>query len=213
METYTPTSTDFSYIYFLIDENFQFKVFDTDGFEINDGHATEYPITTNDTFFEPVGSTLNSFTLPKPESGLYKVEITGTGSFQLDSYLYNPEGEVNTNSHFDNLEEGETSTYYLYFDDNIQSVFPEDPYNAFDSLLESTTLAFNNNLIKDEDLYNSLNSLIRNAQRQYEKTKTFSPDILLNVALARVRFFTPSLMDEDYSQLLQTQLKLLIDSI
>lgn len=59
----------------------------------------------------------------------------------------------------------------------------------------------------------AINSLVLNAKRQYDNGKTFSPKVLLGVVLTRIKNFTPTFIEEDYSKLLQKQIEILISSI
>ena len=119
IETFKPSNTDLSYIYLLLNPNIQMEVFDTNGNKIEDGYSIEEPIISDEEPFEQLGQPLNSFALAKPESGFYRIKLTGNSAdYQLDSYLYDLNGDSELKSFTGLLIDNDENHFLINFNSN-----------------------------------------------------------------------------------------------
>ncbi len=88
---YTPSNTDLSYMMLVINEDVDISIKDSEDNLVGDIFKEELIDQTD-------GSSnggLNVYYFPKPEDGDYVIRVSGgEGLYQLDSYLYDTDGEV-----------------------------------------------------------------------------------------------------------------------
>jgi hypothetical protein len=181
--TFTPSHTDLSYIVLFIDDNVNLKVYDHAGVEITDGYVKEYPIldASDKTTLSGGGKILNAFYLPKPASGMYKIEVTGEGSYQLDSYLHDANGKANVQHIQQSLTQTQKDTFHISFDNqNFQNSKTNEI--SFEALLKSLDTAYKNKLIKDKLGYLAVRALIQAGQIEYSRGRVQLAKISLNLA-------------------------------
>ncbi|MFH2140776.1 MAG: Ig-like domain-containing protein [Bacteroidota bacterium] len=63
-----------------------------------------------------IGNSLSILLFEKPSSDIYKIKVTGTGNYNLDSYLYNVSGQVTQTKYQGNLIDNDTSSHDINFD-------------------------------------------------------------------------------------------------
>ena len=143
---FTPSSTDLSYIMLVIDENVEIKVFDKNGNEIGE-QIIEEPI------IDPAGSSetnaqpLKTVYIKKPESGNYKIEISGTGEYELNSYLYDEFGNVKQFI-FEETVNGDSDYYSLSFSKTNSDESIMADVVTYQTLLRDIFFFYNNKEIK-----------------------------------------------------------------
>ena len=94
--TFTPSHTDLSYLLFTIEPQFDLKVFDANGNEITGNIFIEEPLVDDIHGGSETGP-LKLFELSKPPAGNYSIKVSGaTGTYHLDTYVYNRDGEAAT---------------------------------------------------------------------------------------------------------------------
>ncbi len=210
--TFIPSHTDLSYIILYVDKNFDLKVSSSSG-ELTEGYIEEGPIVAADDENVNSGESLKAFYLPKPPVGKYDLVVNGIGKFQLDAYLYDLDGNVHEESIEETAQQGVPSHFTINFEDNLKYIFPEEPDKGFDYLIKSLQKAQIEKLINDYDLFDSLTNLITNSKKQFSKDKIFTAKILLNVALFKIKYYTPYLIESEYSAVIQEQINLLLNSL
>lgn len=212
IETYTPSNSDFSYIYLLVDENFQIEVFDPEGNKVVEGYSIEEPIMSDDGLNQSEGNPLNSFALPKPENGFYKILLTGSGNYQLDSYIYDVNGNVNFSESLGTLQEGETDTYLINLDkiNSEESSFSEV---SFESLLTDLDEAYAEGKFTRRGVYKSLRSLVYLAKRYNGRDRSHIAKLLLKVARKQITKFSPQFIEQNTADFLIIKINLLINSL
>lgn len=95
INSYTPTHSDLSYMMFTADSDIVLELIDSDGNIISTQNYIEDPISDIDDPDNKSGESLSVLIFEKPESGDYKLKITGgSGNYNLDTYLYTVTGEV-----------------------------------------------------------------------------------------------------------------------
>jgi N-acetylneuraminic acid mutarotase len=127
---FLPVTSDLSYIVLFVDNNFDINVTNPDGIDITDDYLTEEgPIVAADDPSVNSGETLKAFYYPKPEDGMYDVNISGDGDFQLDSYLYDELGNPVIQNIKLNVSDGESKTLLIdYTNDNPLLLDPKYEY-------------------------------------------------------------------------------------
>ena len=114
---FMPTNSDLSYITLFIDESYSLKVTSESGEIVGDEYYfNEGPMLDPENPSTESGvEILNAFYYPKPENGFYQIEITGPpGSYQLDGYIYDQEGEISFSESTGALGEGQTKEGYIF---------------------------------------------------------------------------------------------------
>ncbi len=206
---FTPSHTDLSYIVLFVDPNVNLKVFDANGNEITDGYLFEGPIIDGVDKTSLGGSGLNAFYYPKPQNGTYKVEVTGQGSYQLDSYLYDQNGDVNV-KHTTQTAFLNQKNIFLINSDNQNSQNSHIDQISFSTLLKSLDAAYKNKLLKDRIEYYAIRSYIETAQTQYNKKRNNIAKDLLSHAKDRLTRLKPSQIDLPTRDQLMLQINTLI---
>lgn len=187
---FTPSNTDLSYIVLLVDENVNLKVFNPNGTEVTDGYFKEGPIIDGEdkTDVSGDGKTLNALYLPKPVSGEYKVEVTGNGDYQLDSYLYDIEGNVVTDSHLDSVGTSSKDVFLIGFNHDISSNSHINEV-TFQFLLNRLQIDSTSGLITHNGAYMSMRNMLENAQINYQKGNYVLSKQFLNSAIQKVQYY------------------------
>ena len=131
INSYTPTHSDLSYMMFTADSDIVLELIDSDGNIISTQNYIEDPISDIDDPDNKSGESLSVLIFEKPESGDYKLKITGgSGNYNLDTYLYTVTGEVTQNNFSGTIsEEQDTDIFDVIF--NVES--------QEDSVTEDTT--------------------------------------------------------------------------
>ena len=209
---FKPSTTDLSYIVLMIDKGFEIKVSSPSGNLIEEGYQTEGPIVAADDENVNSGESLNTFYLPKPENGVYEIQVDGEGIYQLDYYLYDQEGNVKLGNSFGTIGTGDTDVLAVDFNkDNFDnSVIPEVTFN---SLLGFWDDVHQEDKITNHGFYNSIKQIIENALKNKDKGNGFASQVLLKVVLQKVKLFTPQFISEDASMYFQKQIEILIKSL
>lgn len=207
LNTYTPSQTDLSYMMFVGDENLKFELFDSLGNPID--------ITKIQTFLEePInelggsdtsGEPLSILLFQKPQDNKYKLEVTGPeGKYQLDSYLYDLDGNViyqNLNGYF--FDEGKDIYKINYNQDNKTFV----PYSEIYKKLE---MARKRNLISNKKIYMAIRAQVIASEKLANRNKFFPSNIILRSLIRQIQNLTPKFINREFSLSLQSDLKSLI---
>ncbi|MEM2145688.1 MAG: hypothetical protein QW279_10025, partial [Candidatus Jordarchaeaceae archaeon] len=209
-----PSNTDLSYIVLFVNENFEVKVASESGQIVDEGfYFQEGPMLDPEEPNSVSGvEILNAFYYPKPESGVYEIIISGNGVYQADYFLYDPEGNVKTGSIFGSVSDSEPDTFSINLDKDNLDLSEAPPVN-FESLLSYWDDIYKDGHISNHGLYTSVKKLIENASKNEGKDKNISTRILLEIALERVKFSTPTYIDPIASEYMQRQIKIILKSI
>ena len=211
--SYYPSSTDLSYIMLVLNEGFNIQVFDENGNEILGDYFVENPLIDN-IGGEPLNEeSLGVYMYPKPESGNYRAEVSGgTSSYQLDSYLYDKNGNVYTSEKNGAITEKETDVYLLSIskdnsDNSSISVI------SFDEILKDLKTAYKNHKIKRGSVYRIFIRLVTSAKRYHGWGRTYIAKQMLSMSNKYLIMFTPRFINPETSSLLQIKISLLKDSL
>lgn len=212
---FTPSNTDLSYITLFVDDDVELEVVNPSGNILgNEYYFKEGPMLDPENPNSDSGvEILNAFYYPKPPDGLYKVSLSGEGNFQLDSYLHDQEGNVQLQNFLGQLENGQEKDYYIFISDNLKFTFPTDTKKGIEILLSDLEEMYKTGDISKNGVFVSLKQLLENALKQIQKENPLTAEILLNVALERIKFFTPKFINEASSNELQAKIQILLDSI
>ncbi len=213
IETFKPTNTDLSYIYILVDDDVQIEVFDQEGNKINEGYFREEPIKSNEEPFEYLGNPLNSFALPSPQNGYYKVRLSGnTENYQLDAYFYDKEGNSYYQTISGSLDNQKSDILLISYDnqdiekDNIEEI-------NFDLLINNLNEFYKNEKIKNYGFYNSLKTLLLIAKNFYENNQSEDALKILDVIKNKISLLSIRQINEVDAMNLIFKINLLIESI
>lgn len=211
-----PVTSDLSYIVMFINDNFDLKIENPSGDEIGEGYFLEEgPLVAADDSNVNSGDVLKAFYYPKPATGIYNLNIKGDEgeAYQIYSYLYDTNGNPYLRNIDGTLNEVGSAEYEIYFFNDTKYIFPIGNNARFIFLLEDLKILYDDGLIKNEGLYQSVSHLIQNSQNNFLKNKNMSSEVLLEAALAKLRLSTPDYIDEVSSQILQAKIALLINSL
>lgn len=207
IETFSPSETDFSYIYLVVDQNMGLKVFDPNGNELPGYSFLEDP-NANDLGNPSSGMTLRVFAFPKPVDGNYEFSVLGTGSYKLDSYLFDDEGEVNFSS-FNGIVGGvNTDTYSAVIGSSNQTV----SQITIDSTIADVDAAYSQHLIKNEKVYKLIKGELLVAKYFLSRGRTILYRGSLKIALNHIKKSTPKYITSEASNILQGDIKYLLNN-
>lgn len=210
METYTPTNTDLSQLYLLIDPNIKIEVFDPNGLKIDEGYALEDALTDDETN-HPASKALNSFSLPQPSAGDYKINLLGNGLYQLDTYIYDLNGNAYLGNSFGSLANGITKSITIHVDNSaIQN--SSIPDTSFDSFLKDWKDAYSVGKIKGQGLYVSVRELVKEAEKLNNRNRKVTSRVVLRLAKGLIIFATPKRIDQTTSTVFVKQIDYLLTS-
>lgn len=149
---FTPSSTDLSYIMLVVDTNVDVKVFDENNLEVETVVIVDDPITDPSGSSETNAQPLKTVYIKNPDSGKYSIEISGTGDYLLDAYLYDKEGEVKKLSVDADTGLG-TNIYKLIFDKQNSENNSALEEVTYDSLIKDIKFLYQNHEIKKLSAY------------------------------------------------------------
>lgn len=209
INSYVSTLTDLSYILFVVDTDIFLKVYDSDGNGIGSLYVDE-PLIDDVDKTSTSGESLGIFLLPKPKDGNYRVEATGEGgTYQLDSYLYNEEGQVVTETFAGLMGEGQTDEFEIIIGETNKA----EQKVIFASITEDLDTAYEMGLIKNNALYRVLCKLVYYAQKFSDRGYPGYSKKLLALASRYIKTYTPLLIGPQASKILQTNLQILLNSL
>ncbi|HWA51924.1 MAG TPA: C39 family peptidase [Patescibacteria group bacterium] len=209
LETYTPSHTNLSYIMLTIDPNFNIKVFDTNNNEITGDTFIQNPLINDTNNSSLSGNPLKIFMFPKPINGNYKIEVSGNGIYELDSYLYDANGNVNLNKINGILGNNETDNYQI----TIGQKNSTNENLTINSIIQDLFDAKNQNKIKSQYVYDETLLLLNTANKALSFNQTLAAKNTLNAAIQFLKSQTPKGIDNQTSQILQSEIQNLIQTI
>ncbi len=201
IESYTPSQTDLSYIMIIIDKNMDIKIYDTTNNEITNSTFTQNSlnddIDTNIINNSPVKIVL----FPKPINGNYLVKVSGDGTYQLDSYLYDSQGNV-TVQKTDGFVDGTNN-------DSFQIKF-----GGGNNIIQQITI---DSIIDDwKSLYpktNPISVLLLNIKRLTSHGNNKTAKIILRVVFLFIQNQTIKKIDTKIAKILLTEISTLISTL
>jgi len=177
------TETDLSYIVLFIDDEFDIKLTNNQG-EVLEGECffKEAPMTDPENpNAESSGiETLNAFYYPKPETGTYNIEISGSGIYRLDYYIYDDEGKVTLGNSFGLIDNTSIDVFEFDFDKNNVD-YSELPKISFETVVSFWDRIYNNGYIESHGLYTSVRHLLKNAENNINNNGNSSKRLLFNI--------------------------------
>ncbi|MFZ3301294.1 MAG: C39 family peptidase [Microgenomates group bacterium] len=123
INSYTPTHSDLSYMMFVVDPDINIEIKDSNGLLIPAESYIDEPINglTNPNIKS--GETVKIILFEKPETGDYKLLVSGPkGKYQLNSYLYDVNGNVNQNKFNGEIKSNETDKYNISFSSEKEKI-------------------------------------------------------------------------------------------
>ncbi len=116
INSYTPTHSDLSYMMFVIEPQFDIKIYDNNNNLIPTDSFVEEPINSLINPNKKSGSKLKIVTLQKPQNGNFVLKVTGPkGNYNLDSYLYDTNGKVSQENFDGRLNGNDTDRFDITF--------------------------------------------------------------------------------------------------
>lgn len=213
--TFNKSETDVSYIVLSLDDNFEMKVFDENGVQVTDFLTTDAPYMDPATGTSASGNLQKLFYFAKPESGQYKVEITGDGDYELGADFFDTLGDIEDNNLPENVASGAKDVYVINFDKNssanssIEIEVPVDPV-TFDSVIEDLDDAYQAGKIK-KGFYKLLKTELMVAERFYEKGRKILMRATLKVVVRELERQSPRLINNDVADDLIAKIGILKD--
>jgi N-acetylneuraminic acid mutarotase len=205
LNTYTQSHTDLSYMMFIADQDITFKLFDSSNNLINNIQTyIEEPINGLDGSGKS-GEPLSILIFSKPPPGEYTLEITGpTGPYQLDSYLYDIDGNVTQNIFNGYIFDSEKDTYLIYFNRN------KNVGISYSEIYKSLQMAFENRYIFNKGILTAIKAQIQASEKLISNNMIFPSKIIIQTLIKQIQNLTPKFIDPEFSLSLQSDLKSLI---
>lgn len=198
IRSYTPSHTDLSYIMLTINPNFDLKITDTNGNEILGDTYIEEPLVDDINNLSTSGSSIKIFEFAKPLSGKYKVEVRGNGIYELDSYLYDQNGNPTVNKTKGIVDSNQVDKFQIII-------------GQVNSISQNLTI----NSIADDwnGTQNNITAMFTNAKKLIANNDTKPAKVLLGNAIKFIKSYTPQSIDGQTSQILQSETQNLINSL
>ena len=235
LNTFRPSQTDLSYMMFVADENIVLQLFDEFGNLVPTQNFLEGPIVEEGTTTEN-GETLSILLFSKPTNGSYTLSVGGGGgSYQLDVYLYDEEGNVIKQNFDGYIFENEKDQYPVSFNtqNNVVTTYKQilsDLENAYKNKLinydkdykkpkknkkglRNIYKLFGRKRLKSEKVYNSLKKQIEKFEKYYKKGEYSKAKVILYSVKTQTSWLTPWFIDSEVSLALISNLQALISSL
>ncbi len=178
--TFTPSNTDLSYILLTSPNSLSLKLKTSSESAIITSF-TQQPISSATPSAKPAGKPFTMLLSPKPLSGNYLIEITGTPKtlYTLQVYLYDSQGEVQKIPITGFIPSNSLNTVSFTYNNTGSSSAKIQRLITFKSTLEDIQIGTNMKLISKE-ISPSLTQLISNAEILSKKqlTKTQAKQVL-----------------------------------
>ncbi len=151
--TYTPVNSDLSYMMLVVDSHVEITLLDPVGDQVGEIELEE-PISDPENDSNNNVGSLKILYLPKPESGEYELNLSSTtgGSYVLDQYYYDENGEMHVITSTGLLDEGDTNIYLVNYDkDEISNTTSEmltDEEVTFESIRQKIKDGYKDKKIK-----------------------------------------------------------------
>ncbi|GEM_PF-2497692 len=207
LNTFIPSHTNLSAIYLYIDDHVTFKVFDPQNVELEQGYEKEYALRDQVEGMSANTEALKSFYLGKPQPGVYRVEITASKSYQLDSYVFNSNGQTTERTFSKKIDKPDKSIIVINTVNNTV-----EPIN-FSFLLGRIEDAYTSKQIKTAGVYKSLKNLVQLSEKFYFKKQKSSAKLMLNIVYAELRYLPTKSISQQSKTELQQITKLLLETI
>ncbi|EKE06131.1 MAG: hypothetical protein ACD_19C00079G0036 [uncultured bacterium] len=199
INSYTPTHSNLSYMMFTVDDDIILELIDSNGNVVPTQNYIEDPIEDIDDPNNKSGDSLSVLLFEKPDSGSYKLKISGNaGTYNLNTYLYNVDGVVTQNNFEGILIGGDTDIYNINYSTNSNIGL------SIDGIINNLDSAYQNKLIKNKGIYIEIKMHLKLYKRLGQKK-------IIKLLITRVKAFTPRFIDQTYSLTLQQNLRTLID--
>ena len=171
----------------VVDDGFNLEVKDPETNPLEGYFSSEEPLLDDVDGIGVSGDTLGVFMYPKPENGIYEIVISGKeGKYQLDSYVYDVNGEVKMNKIKGLLNsEDDIVTLYLYVGEQSSGVYHEYFINMLNLINDRRT-----NIYK-QGIYNYLVNHLTVANKQFFSGKTDLSIKLLEQMRDQIELLTP----------------------
>jgi hypothetical protein len=190
INSYTPTHSDLSYMMFVINPEMELTLYDSNGNPVDFTSFIEGGILE--------GESVRILYFETPESGNYRLKVDGpSGDYDLDTYLYDLNGNVTQDSFSGILFGNDTDTYQINYSSQ------QNVDISIDEILKDLDNAYKNKLIKNKGIYQMIKIHLKFYQR-------FENPRMVKSLIAQVKMFTPRFIDPTYSLVLQQNLKSLI---
>jgi len=209
LNRYKATSTDLSYIMFATDFDITLQLFDSGGNPVDGAYFLDEPLVDDIDGNETSGEELRIFLLPTPTWGNYTLEATGSGTYQLDSYLYGREGDVQIGSFNGILQEGQTDEFSI----TIEEISGAQPIVSIVTLIEDLNNSWHQGLITKESIYRFLLRQLQLTKRLIEINRITVAKIHLRIISAHIKLFTPKFIQQSASDALQTDIQALANTL
>jgi outer membrane protein assembly factor BamB len=209
LNRYRATPTDLSYIMFAIDSDITLQLLDSEGNPVEESYFLDEPLVDDIDGNQTSGEELRIFLLPTPTQGNYTLEAAGSGTYQLDSYLYSREGDVRTHSFNGILQEGQIDEFLV----TIGETSGAQPVVTINTIIEDLNNSWNQGLIRKESIYSFLLRQLQLTKKFIDMNRTTLAKIHLRVILTHIKLFTPKFIQQSASNALQTDIQSLANTL
>lgn len=207
LNTFTPSETDLSYMMFVADEDIVMQLFDELGNLVPTQNFFEEPIVEEGTTTKS-GETLSILLFSKPSNGNYTLSVSGgSGSYKLDTYLYDVDGNVVLQNFNGILFGNEKDEYPISFE------FSNNVEMTYEQILADLDNAYKNKLIRRRWAYKSLRRKIQRSQKYYNRGRKYVAKAILRHTKRQIKWYTPWFINSEVSLSLYSNLSTLISSL
>lgn len=209
LNRYRATSTNLSYVMFAIDSDITLQLLDSEENLVEGSYFLDEPLVDDIDGNQTSGEELRIFLLPTPTQGNYTLEATGSGIYQLDSYLYGLEGDVRTDSSNGILQEGQIDEFLV----TIGETSGAQPVVTIGTIIEDLNNSWNQGLIRKESIYRFLLRQLQLTKKFIDMNRITLAKVHLRIILTHIRLFTPKFIEQSASDVLQTDIHSLINTL
>lgn len=204
IDSFIPSHTNLSYILLAASGNTNLKVFDNHGDEITGFTYSEAPLIDDLNKADTSGESLTIFAYPTPAEGIYQVTLSGQDT-QLDSFLYDIDGNV-TENHLEDNQSNDDQNFLINIGEDQKIV--EINYKTLITTLDNS---YKEGLISSFRVYRNIRSLILTSEffSVHRHGRSKIPQLFLGIASKTVKFYTPTFIEESTSNLLLKEIEIL----
>lgn len=208
--SFRSTQSDLSYILLVVNPNVDLKIFAPGGPEIAGFTYIDDPLIDDIDNITPSGGSLKIFQYPVPEVGIYNVQLQGSlANYVFDSYLYSKDGTVNLSSFKGFIGTGHKDEFKIVVG-KTQEIMQVITINTIIADLEDARKL---KLVKNHGLYTTINVHLMLAKKFIKMGRPRLAKSNLEATLHLIKIATPKFIDPLASEILQTNLQILINSL
>ena len=195
---YQLTNSDFSYLIFAVNPEVTLSLKNSLGQPVGEEYI-EDPLYDLDNQTPSGATPLKILYVKQPLTDTYALEITSpTGQpYQLDSYLYDHDGDGGIKSNTGTLGGGDHDLYQITFNSQAAANSDIQPQNPFKTLKDDIEAAYTSGGISNQGVYRSILLAEQVAEKAAQKGKTALAKLTLKALLDLLTYLHHAYLTDD----------------